>query len=137
MRDRDAGLLLRLVGRRAEVRGGDDVVELEQRRVGARLAGEHVEAGAGEPAFLERDVERVLVDDAAAGGVDDDRARLAPRQLLLADQADRLGRLRQVHGDEVARLHQLVEGDEPDAELGGAAGLDVGVVGDDAACRTR
>ena len=46
--DRDAGLLLRLVGGRAEVRGGDDVLELEQRRVGARLVREHVEAGAGD-----------------------------------------------------------------------------------------
>ena len=69
--DRDAGLLLRLVGGGAQVRGGHDVVELEQRGVGARLLGEDVEAGAGDPALLERDVQRVLVDDAAARGVDD------------------------------------------------------------------
>ena len=43
-------------------------------RVGARLLGEDVEAGAGDPALLERGVQRVLVDDAAAGGVDDAHA---------------------------------------------------------------
>ncbi len=51
--DRDAGLLLRLVGAGAQVRRGDDRVELEQRRVGARLLGVDVEAGAGDPALLE------------------------------------------------------------------------------------
>ena len=35
--DRDAGLLLGLVGGGAEVGGGDDVLQLEERRVGARL----------------------------------------------------------------------------------------------------
>ena len=49
--DGDAGLLLRLVGRGAEVRGDDDGLELEQRRVGARLLGEDVDAGAGDPAL--------------------------------------------------------------------------------------
>ena len=58
------------------MRGGDDVLELEQRAVGARLVGEHVEAGGRDAALLERDVERVLVDDAAAGGVDQHQARL-------------------------------------------------------------
>ena len=129
--DRDAGLLLRLVGRGAEVRRGHDVVELEERAVGARLGREHVEAGSGDPALLERGVERGLVDDAAAGGVDQDERRLDPVQLLVADQAERLGRLGQVDGHEVGLGEQRVEVDEPDAHLRGAAGLDVGVVGDD------
>ena len=74
--DGDAGLLLRLVGRRAEVGRGDDVLELEERAVGARLAGEDVEAGGGDLAGLEGVVERGLVDDPTAGGVDEDQARL-------------------------------------------------------------
>ena len=49
---------------------------------------------------------------------------------LVADQADRLRGLRQVHGDEVADRQQLVEGGEPDAHLRGPAGLHVRVVGD-------
>ena len=48
-----------------------------------------------------------------------------------ADQADRLGGLGQVDAHEVGLGQQRVEVDEPDAHLGGAAGLDVGVVGDD------
>lgn len=45
--DRDTGLLLGLVRGRAEVRGADDLVELEQRGVRAGLLGVHVETGAG------------------------------------------------------------------------------------------
>ena len=113
---RDAGLLLRLVGRGAEVRGDDDVLEGEERRVGGRLVGEDVEPGAGDPALLERVVERVLVDDAAAGRVDDAHGRL-DLERLLADQADGLRGLGQVDGDEVGLGEQLVEADQPDAEL--------------------
>ena len=83
----DPGLLLRLVGAGAEVRRGDDGLEVEQRGVGARLGREDVDARAGDPAVLERGVERVLVDDAAAGGVDDDDRRLDQRELVGADQA--------------------------------------------------
>lgn len=43
--DRDARLLLRLVGGGAEVRGADDLVELEQRGVRAGLLRVHIEAG--------------------------------------------------------------------------------------------
>ena len=71
----------------------------------------------------------MLVDDAAARRVDDPHARLHLAQRLFADESDRVGRLRQVHGDEVRLGEQLVEGDHPDAELRGACGLDVGVVG--------
>ena len=100
--DRDAGLLLGLVGGGAQVRGGHDV-----RR--ARTAGGRCTApwrrrrapAAGDPALLERGVQRVLVDDAAAGGVDEPQRRLDLGQRLVADQADRLGGLGQVDGDEV------------------------------------
>ena len=43
---------------------------------------------------------------------------------------DGLGGLGQVHADEVGLGHQLLEADHPHAHLGGATGLDVGVVGD-------
>ena len=96
-----------------------------------RLLGEDVDAGAGDPALGERLGERLLVDDPAAGGVDDAHGRLDLGQRLLADQADRLGGLGQVHGDEVALREQLVEGDQLGAELAGALSGDVGVVGED------
>ncbi len=80
---RDAGLLLGLVGRGAQVRRRDDVLQLEQRAVGARLLGEHVEAGGRDPPLLERGVQRGLVDDPAARGVDQDEVRLDPGELLV------------------------------------------------------
>ena len=60
--DGDAGLLLGLVGGRAEVRGDDDRLVVEQRALGRRLRGEHVDAGAGDAALGERVGERLLVD---------------------------------------------------------------------------
>ena len=92
--------------------------------------GEHVEAGGGDAAGLQGVVQRLLVDDAAARGVDQDQAGRGLRELVGADEADRLGGLGQVHADEVGLGHQLVEADHPHAHLGGAAGLHVGVVGD-------
>ena len=80
---------------------------------------------------LEGVVERGLVDDPAAGGVDEDQARLRAGQLVGADQPDRLRRLGQVDAHEVGLGEQGVEVDEADAHLRGAAGLHVGVVGDD------
>ena len=91
----------------------------EQRAVGARLLGEDVDAGAGDPALGDGVGEGLLVDDAAAGGVDDAHGRLDLGERLLADQADRLGGLGQVDGDEVALGEQLVEGDQAGAELAG------------------
>ena len=51
-------------------------VELEQRRLGGRLGGEHVEGGAADAAVADGVGQRVLVDDAAAGDVDDAQAGL-------------------------------------------------------------
>ena len=113
------------------MRGGDDVLELEERAVGARLLGEHVEPGGRDPAGLEGVVQRTLVDDAAARGVDQHQRRLGLGELLGADQADGLRGLGQVHRHEVGLGEEGVEVDEPDAHLGGAAGLHVRVVRDD------
>ena len=86
--------------------------------------------GGRDPALLERGVERVLVDDAAARGVDEHQRRLGLGELVGADQADGLGRLGQVDADEVGLGEQGVEVDQTDAHLRGPAGLHVGVVGD-------
>ena len=127
----DTGLLLGLVGRRAEVGRHDDRLVGEERAVGARLLGEHVDAGAGDATLGDGVGEGLLVEHAAAGGVDDAHGRLDLGERLLADEADRLGGLREVDRDEVALGEQLVEGDEAGAELAGALHGDVGVVGED------
>ena len=78
------------------------VVELEQRRLGGGLLGEHVERGAGDrdPSRM-RVGQRRLVDDAATRHVDDPQAGLRLGQQLGADQPQRLGRLGDVERDEV------------------------------------
>ena len=55
----------------------------------------------------------------------------------VADQAEGLGGLGQVHRHEVGLGEQRVEVDQADAHLRGAAGLDVGVVGDDVHAERR
>ncbi len=119
------------------MRRDDDVVEIQQRGSGGRLADEHVEAGAGDALRLERRVERVLVDDPAAAGVDDAQGRLRERELLGADEARGVRRLGDVDGDEVGDAHQLVEREELHAELLRASRRDVGVVRDERGAEAR
>ena len=67
----DPGPVLGLGGRGAEMRRDDDVVALEQRVLGERLLREDVERDAGDLARLEPALDRVEVDQLAAGAVDD------------------------------------------------------------------
>ena len=113
------------------MRRDDDLRQLEQRAVRARFGGEHVETCAADVAAGDRVGERLLVDQAAAGGVDDDDARLGLGQRLLADQARGLLGLGQVHRDEVGAAQQFVERQQLDAELRGAGMRHVRVVGGD------
>ena len=87
LRDRLPRLVLRLGGRRAEVRRDDHVVEREQRRLGRRLLRERVDRGTAEAAVGDRGGQRVLVDDAAAARVDQPHARLRVREHRRVDRA--------------------------------------------------
>ena len=62
---------------------------------------------------------RGLVDDAAAGDVEDDRAGLQPGDRVAPDEPARRARQRDVDGDDVGPREQLVEADELDAVVGG------------------
>ena len=106
-------------------------VEPEQRRLGGRLAVEHVEGGAGDHAVADGVGERRLVDDAAAGHVDHAQRRLGLEQQVATDQARRLGRLRQVDGEEVGLGDDLVERQQLDTDLAGPLGRHERVVGDE------
>ena len=105
-----AGAVLRLGGRGRQVRRDDHVGIAEQRVVGDRLAGEHVERGAGDLAGVQRRLERVVVDELAARAVDDAHAVAALGQRLGVEPALGLGRLRQVDRDEVRLRVQVVGG---------------------------
>ena len=125
-----ARLLLRLGRAGAQVRGAHHGRELEQRVAGGRLGGEHVDARPGHPAFLQREGQRVLIDDAAAGRVHDPHGGLDQAQLPVPEQAGRLRVLGQVHGDEVGLGQQLVQAGQPHAGLRGPGRGHVRVVGD-------
>ena len=109
--------ILSLAGGRTEVWRDDNLRQIEQRAVGGRLLREHVDARGPNVPRPHRLCQRFLVDQPAPSGVDDDDARLRLRQRLRADQAGRLGRLGQVHRDEVGAGQQLVEGEQLDAQL--------------------
>ena len=134
LRNRDAGLLLRLIGRSSEVRRCDDVRkgdEFRCRRVGlGRLGGEDIKSGTGDLAGGESLEQRLFVEQSTASDVDDVRRGLHRRELLGADHARRLGRLRHVHREEVALAHNLVEAQQLDTQLLGTRRGDIRVVPD-------
>ncbi len=101
----------------------------EQRRVDARLRGEHVEGGAGDAPRRHRLGQGRLVDDAAPGRVDDPEVGLGLGQQIGADQAHGLGRLGQVDGQEVGLAHHLLQREQLDAHLLGPLRRHVGVEG--------
>ena len=78
-----------------------DVLQCEERRVGARLRRVDIQTGSGYPAFGHRGEQRGLIHDAAARGIDDVNGRLNLAERFFPDEADCLRRLGQVHGDEV------------------------------------
>ncbi len=128
----DAGAILGLRRRGPEVGRDDDVLAGEERVLGERLGGEDVERGAGQLARLKTGLQRVEVDQLAAGAVDDAGAVHHLGDRLVVDQADRLRRLRHVQGDQVGAAEQLLDAvDTVDAELAKALGGDELVEGDD------
>ena len=115
------------------MRGHHHVGEREQRRLGGRLGGEHVDRGTGDGALGERGGQRRLVDDPAARGVDDPQSGLRLRQHLGVEEPERLGRLRQVDREEVDAAHETREVRlELDSELASPLGAHVRVVRDEA-----
>ena len=103
--DRDAGLLLRLVGARR--RGAGWRRRCSNSNSGLSVHGSLANTSspaAGDAALLERDVERVLVDDAAAGRVDEDRVGLTWRSSSSPIRPSVSGVLGRCTDDEVGLL---------------------------------
>ena len=127
----DADGLLGFVGGAGDVRGEDDVVEVEEGGVFEGLLVEDVEGGAGDVAGLDGVGEGLLDDELAAGAVDDADALLHDADGGLVDEAFGLGGEADVEGEVVGGLEDLVDGDEGDVVLAGDDGGDEGVVADE------
>jgi hypothetical protein len=98
--------------RRADVRHDQEVGRLEQRVLGRqRLGIGDVECRTGDLARVQREQQRLRIDDRAARGVDEQRGRLHARERGAVDQVAGLGRERDVQGHEVRALEQVREGD--------------------------
>ena len=69
-------VLLRLGGRGAEMRRGDDIVAAEQRVLQRRLVDKDIDRGAGDMTAVEGGGEVALDDETAAGAVDEAHAAL-------------------------------------------------------------
>ena len=93
---------LRLGGRSAEVRRGDDLIKAEQRIIGRRrLFLEHVERRTGDLAAAQGINQRRFINQSAARAVDEAHARLHLFNARRVDDAARLFGERRVQGDEV------------------------------------
>src|SRR5215831_17936931 len=73
------------------------------------LGDEDVKRGARDPAALQAGDKSVLVDERAAGGIDNEQSGFGARQQVGIDQASRLGVSRKVERYQVGARHQLVE----------------------------
>ena len=82
-----------------------------------RLVGQHVEAGGGELAAAQRLDQGAGIDDAAAGGVDQDGALLHAGEGFGVDQVLGLRQRRHVQGDDVGAGQQFLHIHIAKAEL--------------------
>src|SRR5207249_3652489 len=91
----------RVASRRQPMRREDDVVQSDERGVCRQgLVLEDIQAGAGDPTLAQRTDQSALLNELAAGDVDQVSRRLHRPELALADQAAR------------SRLKTVVEADE-------------------------
>ena len=122
---------LRLGGRRPQMRRADEVGLAEQRAGGGRLGLEHVERSAGDMAAVEQPGQRLLVDQPAAGAIDDTDAGLRLCKVFRREDVARLVGQGRVERNEVGSREQCVEFDLLDPDLDRALGRQEGVEGDD------
>ena len=109
----------------------DDRRPLGQRPVGRRLLLEDVQRGAADLSAVERRGKGRIVDQLAAGRVDDADALLRLGKALGVDHVPRLRRHRQMQGEVVGRGKDFVERAELGADLRSQLRRDERVVRDD------
>ena len=116
--DEGADLLLRLLRRPADVGGQDHVVQpaqrgLERLALPLRLDREHVEGGTRDVAGEDVLAQGHVVDDHAARGVDEQRARLHLLELLVTEEAGVARAPVDVQGHHVRLRQQVVQRRHP------------------------
>ena len=109
-----------------------DLLVAEQDIRGRRLFLEHVERGAGDMSGVERRLQRLLVDQPAAGAIDDARALLHLGDGFRGKDVLGLGRHRHMQGDEIGPRQKIVEFDLLDAKIQRPLGRQIRIVSDDA-----
>ena len=117
-------IFVRVLDRRAADVGEEDDPRCgEQPWADGRLVRVHVEPSREQPAGRQRVDERVLVDDRAAGGVDECRGRLHQRQFAGADQVPGRFGQRDMDAQHVDRRQQVVEPVDVAREAGRTPGV--------------
>ena len=127
--DLQRDVFLRLRGRGAEMRRADHVRQREQRIVGRRLGHEHVERRSGDAPRRQRLEQSRLVDQPAAGAIDQAQALFRQLQRFGVDDIAGLVGERGMQRDEVGAAQQLFEPDFLDAEVERPFGGEIGIVG--------
>src|SRR3546814_13962710 len=108
-----------LVRRRAEVRRRDEAGRAEQRRCLCRLLYEHIQSSARDMARVQRVLERLLVEQAAARAVADAHALLRLGEILAAQGIALAVRDRRVERDDVGKGQKVDERELSEAHFHG------------------
>ena len=128
--DLQRDVLLRFGGGGAEMRRADDVRQGKERARRRRLLAKHVDRGAGDVAGFERVDQSRLVDQLAAGAIDQAYALFGRGERVGIDDVAGLVGQRRVQRDEIGAAQKFVELDLLDAEMKRALGGQERVVGD-------
>ncbi|GBC83117.1 hypothetical protein HRbin10_02257 [bacterium HR10] len=90
---------------------------LQEPAIPRRLLGEDVQARGGDPPRIETLEQRRLIHQLAARCVDEDHARLHPRDRFPIDHPSRRARERRMKRDDVGEGQQLLQRDEPHVQV--------------------
>ena len=109
----------------------DHVGAAKKRRLLAqRFRRDDIERGAAEMTGIERRDQCGLVDQGAAGRIDEVRALFHSSKCFGVEQSTRLGRQRRMHGNEIRGFEKPFETHQFDAELPRERGRNIGIVRD-------
>ena len=107
LHDLGADAFLGFLGGAADMRGQREQRIFEQALILGRLAGVNIESRTGQLAIIQRIAESVLIDEAAAGGIDDIGSGLHQRQVCCGDNRLSIRRSRDMQRDEISAFEHI------------------------------